>query len=297
VEVKVKKYANSSAADRDARRMTAQGWQPQGMAGGGSHFSLGKGVTNKAMASTVLGPLGLLASSRKEQPVTITWTRTPEASAASTAEAQRRQEAAAAAMAQRRAAREQAKARRQAAKAEKAAAKRAAKEGVPSDPALRDVIYDVSQFTDEDLHEVMRRLDASEVEYELDKEFHELVVEGEDEYLADEVFEGLPGPPPDLSAYQAKEATSQDADATGPDTTVTTATEQSGVVGGSTADQWIPDHESIQQTSVETAAASASIADELAKLAQLRDSGALTDTEFAALKSQLIKDFTNGGSG
>jgi hypothetical protein len=51
------------------------------MAGGGSRVSITKGMVNKGIASAALGPIGLFASSKKEQPVTITWTRTPEAAA------------------------------------------------------------------------------------------------------------------------------------------------------------------------------------------------------------------------
>ena len=114
--------------------MAAQGWQLQGMAGGGTLLSLGKGMLNKGMSTAVLGPLGLFASSRVEQPVTITWTRTPEAAAAAL---RLKQEAAAAAVkrsvdaAARRAEikrqREETKAQRQAAKNEKALADKAAK--------------------------------------------------------------------------------------------------------------------------------------------------------------------------
>jgi len=39
-------------------------------------------------------------------------------------------------------------------------------------------------------------------------------------------------------------------------------------------------------------AAGFSVADELAKLAQLRDSGVLSEEEFLALKSKLIEDHT-----
>ncbi len=43
-----------------------------------------------------------------------------------------------------------------------------------------------------------------------------------------------------------------------------------------------------QRTSSAPAAGAASVADELAKLAQLRDSGVLTEQEFAALKAKLL---------
>jgi hypothetical protein len=135
VAVKIKKYPNAAAANRDARRMAAEGWEPQGMAGGGTRLSLGKGIVNKGIASAALGPLGLFASSRVEQPVTITWTRTPEASAA----AARRRDDAAAAAAKRRAdaaarrleaarLREETKARNSTSKREAAVAEEAAKQ-------------------------------------------------------------------------------------------------------------------------------------------------------------------------
>lgn len=115
--------------------MAAAGWAPQAMAGGGTYQSLGKGLTNKAMTSAVLGPVGLFASSRAEQPVTITWTRTPEAAAAAAAEARRRQQSAAVAVAQRRAARQEASKKRAAAKQEKALEKQAAKKRKVAKPA------------------------------------------------------------------------------------------------------------------------------------------------------------------
>lgn len=132
--VKVKKYPNTAAANRDARRMAQQGWEPQGMAGGGTRRSLGKGIVNKGMASAVLGPLGLFASSRVEQPVIITWIRTPEAAAAderrrhnAAEEAARRQARAAAARAEKTKLREEAKTREAASKRESAEARQAKK--------------------------------------------------------------------------------------------------------------------------------------------------------------------------
>ena len=56
-------------------------------------YSLTKSINTKAFYSLFLGPLGLLTSPKpQEQPVTITWTRTPEAAAAAH---RRHQEAAA----------------------------------------------------------------------------------------------------------------------------------------------------------------------------------------------------------
>jgi hypothetical protein len=145
VEVKVKKYRNTAAANRDSLRMAAEGWAPQGMAGGGTRFSLGKGIVNKGAASAVLGPLGLFASSRTEQPVTITWTRTPEAAEAVT----RQKQATAAAVAQRRAdaaqrrteadaARRKAKDDRKVAKQEGHAAKAAQQHGLAHERDLAE---------------------------------------------------------------------------------------------------------------------------------------------------------------
>lgn len=124
VEVKVKRYANTSAANRDAKRMAAEGWEPQGMAGGGTRLSLGKGIVNKGVASAALGPLGLFASSRVQQPVTITWTRMPEAAAA----VQRRKQEAAAIVAKRRTEAAQRRAAAATARREASAEKRAAKQ-------------------------------------------------------------------------------------------------------------------------------------------------------------------------
>lgn len=78
MEVKVKTYPNTATANRDARRMVAAGWEPQGMSGGGTRYSLSKSINTKAWASAVLGPLGLFATSRAKEPVTITWIRTPK---------------------------------------------------------------------------------------------------------------------------------------------------------------------------------------------------------------------------
>jgi hypothetical protein len=124
VQVKVKKYANSSAANRDAQRMAADGWEPQGMTGGGTRLSLGKGIANKSLASAALGPLGIFASSRTEQPVTITCTRTSEAAA----EAQQRRQEYAAVVARSDEARRSMRADRRAAKQEQRLRHKAAKQ-------------------------------------------------------------------------------------------------------------------------------------------------------------------------
>lgn len=72
-EIKVKTYPNSSAADRDAKRMVAAGWEQKGMTGGGDRFAGGRAVASVAL----LGPIGLLGN-RKERPLQITWVRSPE---------------------------------------------------------------------------------------------------------------------------------------------------------------------------------------------------------------------------
>jgi hypothetical protein len=48
------------------------------------------------------------------------------------------------------------------------------------------------------------------------------------------------------------------------------------------------DYEKAQREYIQSVAGSGSSADELAKLAQLRDSGALTDAEFQAQKAKLL---------
>jgi len=67
--------------------MTAQGWEAQGMAGGGTRFAPGKGLADKGLATAFLGPVGLFASARKEVEINVTWTRTAEAAAAAAAHA------------------------------------------------------------------------------------------------------------------------------------------------------------------------------------------------------------------
>lgn len=149
-EVKVKKYRNTAAANRAARSMAAQGWQPQGMAGGGTRLSLGKAVVNKGIAAAFFGPLGLFASSRVEEPVTVTWTRTGEAAAAALhrrqeaqAAAARRSAQAAAKRAEAKRLREETKAQHQAAKREQAEADRLAKS--ERDAALAETKHEKEQ--------------------------------------------------------------------------------------------------------------------------------------------------------
>ena len=55
--------------------------------GRGTRFAPGHGFVNKSVATAFLGPIGMFASSRKEIPVTITWTRTPEAADQAAADA------------------------------------------------------------------------------------------------------------------------------------------------------------------------------------------------------------------
>ncbi len=59
-----------------------------------------------------------------------------------------------------------------------------------------------------------------------------------------------------------------------------------------TLSPWLREHGIEVGSSTEAKAAGVSVADELAKLAQLRDSGVLSEEEFLALKSKLIEDHT-----
>lgn len=72
-EVKVKTYENSAAYSRDARRMTSDGWLPQGQSSGRGRVSM-SGTAGKLVLTGGLG--AVTGFSRKGSKVTVTWTRT-----------------------------------------------------------------------------------------------------------------------------------------------------------------------------------------------------------------------------
>lgn len=70
-QVKVKTYKNAKAYERDAARMSRDGWVPQGQSGSRGKVNMGRTV-GKAL---VFLPWALMRPSRKGEPITVTWVR------------------------------------------------------------------------------------------------------------------------------------------------------------------------------------------------------------------------------
>jgi hypothetical protein len=70
-EVLVKTYKDAKAYERDANKLAAQGWVPQGQTSGRGKANVGRTV-GKAV---VFLPWALLRPSRKGDPITVTWVR------------------------------------------------------------------------------------------------------------------------------------------------------------------------------------------------------------------------------
>lgn len=77
MEVVVKTYKSPKDAEQDAQRMAAQGWTPQGMAGGGTRFAPIKGAAQFAAWNFFIPGAGLIGGKkwRKNEPIVITWVR------------------------------------------------------------------------------------------------------------------------------------------------------------------------------------------------------------------------------
>jgi hypothetical protein len=72
-QVQVKTYKNADDYERDAPRMAADGWTPQGQTSGTGGVRIGRTV-GKAVLTGGIG-LVVMGRSRKGDPITVTWVK------------------------------------------------------------------------------------------------------------------------------------------------------------------------------------------------------------------------------